>query len=64
MKKSTTGEFETAVFAARLRELIRDTKTTQKPRKKILQKRLAQQKTPYPRMHMVCAAPRYLFWCV
>lgn len=30
MKKSTTGEFETAVFAARLRELIRDTKTTQK----------------------------------
>lgn len=60
MKKSTTGEFETVVFAARLRELIRDTK----PRKKILQKRLAQQKTPYPRMHMVCAAPRYLFWCV
>ena len=30
MKKSTTGEFETAVFAARLRELICDTKTTQK----------------------------------
>lgn len=30
MKKSTTGEFEMAVFAARLRELIRDTKTTQK----------------------------------
>lgn len=30
MKKSTTGEFETVVFAARLRELIRDTKTTQK----------------------------------
>lgn len=30
MKKSTTRELETAVFAARLRELIRDTKTTQK----------------------------------
>lgn len=30
MKRSTTRELETAVFAARLRELIRDTKTTQK----------------------------------
>lgn len=30
MKKSTTEDFETAAFAARLRELIRDTKTTQK----------------------------------
>lgn len=36
MKKSTTGEFETAVFAARLRELIRDTKTTQKDLEKAI----------------------------